>query len=146
MDIGIRRMSTSDLDDLFELLSDPIVMKYLEPPFTRDKTEQFLQLAGLTEDPLILAIDFQGEFAGYVIYHDYDDDSIEIGWVIKPNLWGKGLASKLTDLLIEISKPTGKDLIIECSPDQEATKHIAKKYGFVFEGTQSGLELFRLKR
>ena len=67
-----RRMTEADLEPLHRLLSDPEVMRYLEPPFSREQTRAFLERAGLTPEPLILAVD-DGGFAGYVIWHPYDD-------------------------------------------------------------------------
>ena len=44
--LHIRRLTAEDLEPLHRLLSDPAVMRYLEPPFTRAQTEAFLQKAG----------------------------------------------------------------------------------------------------
>ena len=49
----IRKMTFADLDDLYELLSDREVMRYVEPPFSKEKTVQFLMDAGLSEKPLV---------------------------------------------------------------------------------------------
>ena len=46
--------------------------------------------------------------------------------------WGKGYASAITKMVTEESGSSGKELVIECSPEQKATKRIAKKYGFSF--------------
>ena len=58
-----RRMTEADLEPLHRLLSDPEVMRYLEPPFSREQTRAFLDRAGMTPEPLILAVD-DGGFAG----------------------------------------------------------------------------------
>ena len=141
----IRKMRESDREDLYALLSDPRVMRYLEPPFSREKSESFLRAAGLSEPPLIYAAEDGDGFAGYVICHDYDENSVEIGWVLRPERWGQGLASALTEQLIR-SIPPGKELVIECDPEQEATRRIALKFGFAYEGRADGLDLYRLKR
>ncbi len=115
----------------------------LEAPYTREKTEQFLASAGLSDPPLVFAADSGDTMIGYVIFHDYDDDSIEIGWVLKPSCWGKGYASRLTELLVEKGRSLGKKLVIECDPGQDVTKHLAEKYGFSYEGRTDGLDVFR---
>ena len=71
MNITIRRMRPDDVDALYRLLSDPAVMRYLEPPYDRAQAEVFLHTAGLAEPSLV--------YAGYVIYHAYDAESVEIG-------------------------------------------------------------------
>ena len=139
-------MTERDMEPLYRLLSDPAVMRYLEPPFSMEKTRQFLESAGLSEDPLVYAVDKDWEFIGYVIFHRYDDESDEMGWVLYPEQWGKGYASLLTEQLIDRAFSSGRDLVIECSPDQEVTRHIAEKYGFAYEGISEGLCVYRLKR
>ncbi|MBE5845422.1 MAG: GNAT family N-acetyltransferase [Butyrivibrio sp.] len=136
----------SDLMNLYGTVSDPDVMKYIEEPYTLDKTKAFLQNAALLEKPLIYAAeDDSGNYIGYVIYHGYKQDSIEIGWLINKSSWGKGYASKLTEELVKKAKLDGKNAVIECSPEQEATKHIAEKFGFEYAGKADKLNVYRLK-
>lgn len=143
----VRKMTMEDLTPLYRILSDGEVMKYLEPPFSRERTREFLIEAGLSDPPLIWAAENDSKrFVGYVIYHDYDENSMELGWVLDRSEWGKGYASILTEMLIADSVDKNKDLVIECCPSQIATKHIAKKYGFAFCGIVDGRELYRLKR
>lgn len=108
MNITIRKMQPGDADALYRLLSDPEVMRHLEPPFDREKTETFLHHTGLTEPPLVYAAEANGDFIGYVIYHAYDEDSVEIGWVLLPEYWGRGYASALTDRLIDRARQERK--------------------------------------
>ena len=145
MDLTIRNMNENDFESLYGLLSDPQVMRYLEAPYTKEKAKQFLKNAGLSDPPLIYAVDKNGMMIGYVIFHEYDDVGMEIGWVLHPRCWGNGYASYLTERLIERALDLGRQPVIECVPEQEATKHIALKYGFEYEGKKDGLEIFRLK-
>ena len=108
MDITIRKMQPSDADALYRLLSDPEVMRYLEPPFSRAQTEAFLHHAGLAEPPLVYAVEENGVFIGYAIYHAYDEKSMKIGWVLLPEYWGRGYASALTDRLIDWARQSRK--------------------------------------
>jgi RimJ/RimL family protein N-acetyltransferase len=142
----IRRMTTEDYAPLYELLSDPRVMKYIEPPYSMEKTEQFLSRAGLSDPPLVYAVDEDDSFIGYVIYHDYDKHSVEIGWVLYPNYWGKGYACKLTEMMIEKAFSSDKEVVIECVPEQTATKHLAIKFGFDCVGKNGDLEVFKLRK
>ena len=135
--LTIRRLRSSDAEALYRILSDRQVMRYLEPPYDRLQTEQFLREAGLAEPPLVYGAEEDGRLLGYVIYHAYDPDSMELGWVLSPDCWGKGYASRLTDRL-------GKTAVIECVPEQTATRHIAEKKGFAYAGRSGGLEVYRL--
>ncbi|MBQ7492297.1 MAG: GNAT family N-acetyltransferase [Clostridia bacterium] len=145
MNLTIRKMNMNDLEPLYELLSEPQVMHYLEPPYTREKTKQFLINFGMSDPPGVYAVDKGNTFIGYVIFHAYDEVSIEIGWVLHPLYWGNGYASQLTELLIEKGLELHKQLVIECVPEQEITKHLATKYGFDYVGMAGGLDVFRLK-
>ena len=60
--------------------------------------------------------------------------------------WGKGYASAITKMVTEESGSSGKELVIECSPEQKATKRIAQKYGFQFCSVVNGCEVYRLRR
>ena len=144
MDITIRKMRPGDADALYRLLSDPEVMRHLEPPFDRAQTEDFLRRAGLAEPPLVYAAEENGDFIGYVIYHAYDEQSVEIGWVLLPEYWGRGYASALTERLIDRARQEQKSVVIECAPAQEATKRIAVKKGFRACGNCDGLAVYRL--
>ena len=135
MNITIRRMRPDDVDALYRLLSDPAVMCYLEPPYDRAQAE---------EPPLVYAAEENGAFLGYVIYHAYDAESVEIGWVLFPESWGRGYASALTDLLIGRARREQKDVVLECVPAQEATKRIGVKKGFHDCGISDGLAVYRL--
>jgi RimJ/RimL family protein N-acetyltransferase len=143
--LTIRPMRLDDLPALQALLSDARVMRYLEPPYSPQETEAFLRTSGLAEPPLIYAVEDQDTcFLGYLIYHRYDDELMELGWVLKFSAWGKGYASRLTQMIIEKARLEGKKLIIEASPEQEATRRIALKHGFLPAGSRDGLDLYLL--
>ena len=144
MDITIRKMRPGDADALYRLLSDPEVMRYLEPPYDRVQAEAFLHHAGLSEPPLVYAVEENGSFIGYVIYHAYDAESVEIGWVLLPEYWGRGYASALTDRLIDRARQAQKSVVLECAPAQAATRRIALKKGFRACGICDGLTVYRL--
>lgn len=144
MNITIRNMRPGDADALYRLLSDPEVMRYLEPPYDRVQAEAFLHHAGLSESPLVYAVEENGSFIGYVIYHAYDAESVEIGWVLLPEYWGRGYASALTDRLIDRARQAQKSVVLECAPAQAATRRIALKKGFRACGICDGLTVYRL--
>ena len=142
----IRNFNKEDLTNLYGTLSDSEVMKYIEPPFSLEKTKAFLNKVALSGTPLIyVAEDEHKNYIGYVIYHDYDEKSVELGWLLNQKEWGKGYASKLTELMIKKAKNDGKDAVIECNPEQSVTIHIAEKYGFLYEGQDNNCNVYRLK-
>ncbi len=140
----IRRFTESDATHLYEVLSDPEVMKYIEPPYSMEKTKQFINNFGLCEPPKVYAAENdEAEFVGYVIFHEYDSDSMEIGWLLKKKHWEKGYATELTKVLLEWSRNLGKNAVIEYDPKHDITRTIALNAGFEYMGIIDNLCVFR---
>ena len=59
----IRDFSMDDIEDLYEVLSDEIVMRYIESPFNKEQTKEFIREAGMCETPLVYAVvwSYQGK-------------------------------------------------------------------------------------
>ena len=143
--LTVRRFCPSDLNSLYELLSDADVMQHIEPPYSKQQTEEFMRRVGMCESPLIYAVENkEGNFVGYVIYHKYEVDGMEIGWVLNKCEWGKGYADMLTKMLVADAVLKAKYAVIECSTLQQVTKHIAVKNRFVFEKTENNCDIFKL--
>lgn len=143
----IRNFRPEDAKDLHEVLSDFEVMKHIEPIFDMEKTLDFIKNAGLCEPPLVYAVEFNEteKVIGHLIFHSYENCGYEIGWVISKKYWGIGIANELTKRIIEYSKTLDiKSLIIECDENQAASKNIALKNGFVYQGKTDNLEVYRL--
>ena len=143
----IRNFRQEDEKDLYEVLSDAEVMKYIEPVFDMEKTTYFIKNAGLCEPPLVYAVEFSetGKVIGHLIFHCYEKSDYEIVWVINRNYWGMGFADELTKAIVEYSKEADiESLVIECDENQAASKNIALKNGFVYQGKTDNLEVYRL--
>ena len=143
----IRNLNIEDTDELYQVLSDEDVMRYIEPIFDMEKTKEFIQSAGLCEPPLVYAIVWKqsGNVIGHAIFHIYEQSDYEIGWILNKNYWGMGIADEVTKKLVEYAKCSGADsCVIECDAEQVASKRIAIKNGFVYEGKSDNLERYRL--
>ena len=143
----IRKLNLNDLYPLYKVLSNKEVMKYIEEPFTIEKTEKFIKNVGVLKKPLVYAIEFKdtNEVIGHVIYHEYDKNSYEIGWIINNSYWGLGIANEITQRFIEYSNIIGiKELVIECNSKQTISKHIALKNKFIYEETIGDCDVYRL--
>lgn len=143
----VRPFEERDLDALCAVLSDPETMKYIEPPFSCERTARFLREAGMCEPPLVFAAEDHGGVIGHVIFHACGaPDRYEVGWVLRRDRWGRGYASELTAALIAEGRARGlKSLLIECDPRQAATRHIAEAFGFRPAGREDGLDVFLLE-
>lgn len=144
--LRIRRFRQDDADALYRLLSDPEVMHFLEPPYTRRQAKDFLVRAGLCSPPKILAVETRaGTFAGYVIWHPYGRDAWELGWVLCRDAWHKGYARELTEAFIEEARGRTRTLVLECVPAQQATRAIALQNHFVYAGREDGCHIYKLR-
>lgn len=129
----IRKFERSDLDALYLVLGDPGVMEYIEEPFSYEKTQKFLEENGLIDPARVHALERKEnkELIGHVIFHQYENESYEIGWILSKKFWGQGIADELTKALIDHARTRSiKSLIIECAAAQRASKRIAQKNGF----------------
>lgn len=53
MNIRIRKMTVSDLEPLYKLLSNSKVMQYLEAPYTKEQSKKIFFHYDISEIPLI---------------------------------------------------------------------------------------------
>ena len=90
------------------------------------------------------AAEADGRFIGYVLCHPYEEDTMELGWVLLPEYWNKGCATALTARMMEEAAAMGKKPVIECDPGQKITARIARKAGLVPAGRRDGLDVYRL--
>ena len=143
----IRPFVPEDAAELFQVLSDPEVMRFLEPPFNWEQTEAFLQEAGFASPPLIYALERKdsGRLAGSCIFHPYDGpEEYELGWVLRRDCWGQGFAGEVTKALAARAGRMGlESLVIEFCLEQGASRKLAEKFGFRPAGTRDGLEVYR---
>ena len=143
----IRNMKMKDTDDLYQVLSDEHVMKYIEQVFDIEMTKRFIHSAGLCEPPLVYAIVWKNskKVIGHAIFHSYEKNDYEIGWILNRDYWGIGIADEITKELIKYAKYLGiESCVIECDDRQIASKKIAIKNGFAYEDKLDNLERYRL--
>lgn len=141
----IRELRMTDTDALHAILSDRAVMQYIEPPYTRQQTAAFIADQGRSEIPLVYGLESldTGKLIGHVIWHPFDSEAYELGWILGREHWGKGYAREITEALLETAKKELQDVVIQCTPEQLSTRHIAQHFGFFFLGVENGLCMYR---
>ncbi len=141
----VRPFTEEDAEALFSILSDPEVMRCIEPPFTIAQTRDFLQRAGLCRPPLVYAVirKSDGTLIGHLIWHPYDEGADELGWILRRDCWGRGYAGELTEAMLAQAE---RGVVLECSPEQDATRRIAEKFGFLSAGQRDGLNIYRYEK
>ena len=107
-------------------------MRWIEAPYDLEHTVRFLHHAGLCFAPLVYAVTEKasGSLIGQLIWHPWDENSMELGWILRRDRWGRGLASELTEAMLQ---ETDRDVVLECVPEQATTIHIAERFGFTLE-------------
>ena len=138
----VRRLAENDAQTLHAALSDPGVMRYIEPPFSLEQTQIFIRDAGLCEPPLVWAVVWKrtGELIGHLIWHPWDETSMELGWILRRDFWGHGIAKELTAAMLA---RTNQNVVIECSSAQAVTRHIAEDFGFATASVNAERIIFR---
>ena len=141
----IRELTMADLDPLHGILSDREVMRFIEPPYTRPQTAAFITENSRSEVPLVYAVESleTGALIGHLIWHPFDSEAYELGWILAKAHWNRGYARELTDALLDIAKAELRDVVIQCTPEQAAARHIAESNGFFFLGVENGLCMYR---
>jgi len=132
----IRRFRADDVDPAHAYLGDPDVMEFVEAPFDRDRTERFIVDAGLPDPPLMYAVESlgSGQLVGHVIFHPWHGVSTwEVGWILRKDSWGRGLASELSLALFDHGfGRLGVDRIVaEADPSNTASIRVMERVGMV---------------
>ena len=143
--LSIRPFTMEDTDALFSILSDPAVMCFIEPPYTRSQTAAFItdQLRAEVPQAYALTENDTGRLIGHIIWHPYDTEAYELGWILSKEHWGKGYATEVTQALLDIVRRELRDIVIQCTPEQTAAAKIAESNGFFFLGVENGLQVHR---
>lgn len=142
----LREITPGDTGLLFQLHSDPEVMKFIRPPemslaaseATLNKifrTNQYDQGLGLW----ICHEKAGGAFIGWFVLKNLDDTSdIEIGYRLMKKYWGRGYATEMTKKLIGHGfEILGLKRIVGAThPDNAASQHVLEKAGLTFTRIQ----------
>jgi len=101
----LRDFTMDDLDDFHEIFSDPVVMKYTEPPYDINQSEKFLSDFCIKRDPkggFAAVLKETSKVIGYVLFCSVDEPDIyEMGWIFNKNHWRKGYAYEICSKVIK---------------------------------------------
>ncbi|HLZ59252.1 MAG TPA: GNAT family N-acetyltransferase [Ktedonosporobacter sp.] len=138
-----RPLTFSDLDDMTALYADPEVTRFLGGPRSRDEVQSVLsgyireyQTYGHSFFATIQKIDqrFIGH-CGLLNQEVEGEPEIELGYVLAPQYWQRGLALEGTQALKDygLQKLGFPRLISLIPPDNHAAIQIAEKIGMQYE-------------
>lgn len=132
----LRRYRESDLNDLYEYLSDPEVVKY-EPyrPMGLEEVKENLVWRISTEEMIAVERKSDGKMIGNVYLGKRDFDALEMGYVFNASCRGRGYARESCEALIQKAFREGIHRIYaECDPENEPSWHLLERLGFKREG------------
>jgi diamine N-acetyltransferase len=99
----VRAFGPNDLENLFQVYGDPVVMQLIREPLTWVATREMLdqQIQGYGQNPAYGRFAVQekltGGFCGIFLIHFTElTGGIEIGYAFLPQFWSRGFATELT--------------------------------------------------
>lgn len=135
----IRPFCAGDLDDLQEILGDPLVMAQVEPPYTREKTRAFLMDFCIAQGrALAVALRPGGRLIGYALCSDRLEAGVYVlGWLFNRAIWRQGLAHESIRALIRhLFLESGAHKVFAEAIDVEKSVPLMIKLGMRREGVQ----------
>lgn len=132
----LRRFCKSDLQDLYEYLSDEEVVRF-EPykPMDLQEVENTLNWRISTEEMLAVELKASGKMIGNIYLGQRDFEARELGFVFNRQYWGQGYARESCEALIQQAFATGVHRIYaECDPENVHSWRLLEKLGFRREG------------
>jgi RimJ/RimL family protein N-acetyltransferase len=141
--IYLRKFNSSEFDLLFQLDSDPEVMKFI----TLGKPRNMQEIKEISM-PMVMKSYTNGDDFGIFCAHlsennkfigwfqfEIDknfDNTIEIGWRLKKNAWGNGYATEVAKSLVQKGVQINKSIVAEAMNDNTASINVMKKAGLTF--------------
>ena len=143
--LTLRRMMVLDTYDMYEYACRPDVTKYLTwfPHPDREYTREYLQYLGNRYSA--------GMFYDWAVIYEPDckmvgtcgftafnctSDSAEVGYVLNPEYWGKGIATEALTRVLRFAFEELKLNRVEARfmEDNDRSRRVMEKVGMTFEG------------
>ncbi len=128
----LRKYRDSDLQDLYEYLSDKTVLKF-EPykPMSPDEVKENLAWRMSTDEMIAIENKKEQKMIGNVYLGRHDFDTLELGFVLNRKYWGRGYAEESCRALIKQAFEHGVHRIYaECDPQNKASWDLLERLGF----------------
>ena len=137
--IWIEPWTSDDRELLTALLGDPVMTQHLGGPEAADKLDS--RQRRYEADPRQHRIRIEGEQRGigFVGYWEKDwrgEPVWEVGWGVRPEFHGRGIATAAMRLLLEVIRADGKRHYVHAFPsvDNAPSNAVCRKLGFELLG------------
>lgn len=123
----LRRFRKSDLEDMYEYLSNADVAKYM----TMDEVEKMLDWRISTDEMIAVELKCNSKMIGNVYLGKRDYETLEMGYVFNQSYWGNGYAKESCEKLIATAFCDGIHRIVaECEPQNVGSWKVLEALGF----------------
>lgn len=149
--LEIRKMSGEDTGAVFEMRSDPEVMRYIREPQGWGETASWVDLISSKWESERLGFcalieEASGKFAGWAgLWKLKETGEIEVGYGIAKEFWGRGYASEAAAAFLRYGFiGLGLEKIVAVAmPENLASRRVMEKIGMKYGhiGEYYGLEL-----
>lgn len=132
----LRRARASDLDDLHAVLSDPRAMRHWStgPHPDLDTTRRWLEamMASSPEQSEDFVIELEGSVVGKAGFFRLP----ELGFILHPDLWGRGYAFEAASAVVAhvLATRALDELTADVDPNNMASRRLLQRLGFVETG------------
>jgi RimJ/RimL family protein N-acetyltransferase len=143
----LRRIQISDYENMRELESDPLVMKFV--PFkvpqteqqTRNRLEQQISKL-IADEPFgiwVAELKRDSSFIGWFMLRPVSEGELELGFMIVQTKWGQGLTTEISQTLVNFARrhPKIEKLTAKTNIENIASMKVLEKTGFKFKETIS---------
>jgi ribosomal-protein-alanine N-acetyltransferase len=141
----LRRIDENDVKEIFEMRSDAENMKYIPRPLVKNHEEALEHLAmidsGIEKNEAInwgITVKRSSKLLGIIGFYrtKHEHYRSEIGYMLLPEIHGKGTASEAVGIVVEFGFNEMKLHSIEAiiDPENGASEKVLQKNGFVKEG------------
>jgi RimJ/RimL family protein N-acetyltransferase len=138
-EVTLRELEDADLDALFEFMRDPEAVRMAaftaENPDDREAFDAHMRKVRARPDTTNLAILADGRMVGTIASFEMEGD-LEITYWIDRAVWGRGIASRALQLLLE--RVTVRPLHARVASDNAGSLRVLTKAGFEVVGTDTG--------
>lgn len=135
----IRNFTPEDALDLYEILGDDETMENCEPPYSFQKTKDFLESFCINRNGALAAIHKESnKVIGYILFNECSSGIYEIGWFFNRNFWRHGFAYESCKALIDYAfEELSAHKIFAETTDTVKSAGLMQKLGMQFESIQS---------
>ncbi len=146
--LTLRPFALYDLAQLHEIFSDPETMDQIEPPFSLEKTAEFLRTFCIERSVALACVHKDsGKMIGYLLFKATEPNIYEIGWIFNRAYWRKGYAYEACSALIcHAFENLGTKEIFAETTDIEKSLPLMRKLGMSYVGLEDDMHMCRIVR